>query len=370
MNASNSPNPFHPSKLALHSERVEALSHGEMIAPQTIEVDLTDGFCNQGCLHCCFGSNQQQKIVTIDSDALLGTLTEAYAHGTRAVEVVGGGEPTTHPKVAEIIEGITSIGAGDMEVGIITNGVLAERILPVAHKLTYTRVSLDSADAETYARMHGAPLGHFNKVLKNIKLLREVIPNPPEDRRLGLGYLVVPPANHRAPQIYAGGDLADELGVDYIAYRPAEIDSARPRQEWEEAQLAITSVRQTLAARNSTTAVFGGSGNRWETLKPGAHPTGRCDAKPIVAVIQANGDIAHCILYRNERSMKIGNILKGSFAEQWFSDEHLQTWQDFRIDGCPNPCKLYGYNEIVRAARNNSPVLPPALEDVAHHNFV
>jgi radical SAM protein with 4Fe4S-binding SPASM domain len=364
------PNPFHPGKLALHTERIEALARGEMVAPQTIEVDFTDGFCNQGCVHCCFGSNQRQPMVEVDPPALMRTLTEAYSLGTRAVEVVGGGEPTTHPKVREMIEGITQIGDGDMQVGIITNGVLAERLLSVADRLTYVRISLDSANPEVYAKMHGAPLGHFNKVLKNIERLREVIPNPPEDRKLGLGYLVVPPYNHREQQVHDGGRLADELGVDYLAYRPAELDESRPRGEWKEAQLAIAAVRQTLDAKGSRTAVFGGTGNRWETLEPGAHPTGRCEAKPVVAVIQANGDIAHCILYRNKREMKVGNIHTGSFAEQWFGDEHVKVWQEFQVDGCPNPCKLYGYNNIVRVVIAGEDVLPPPREEVAHHNFV
>lgn len=362
--------PFHPDKLALHGDRVAALAAGEMIAPQTIEVDLTDGFCNQGCKHCCFGSNQLMPMEKIDPDTLMGALTEAYGLGTRAVELVGGGEPTTHPQIGEIVDGIADIGDGDMQVGVITNGVMAERLLPVVDKLTYVRISLDNADPETYAEMHGAPPAHFNKVLRNIDRLRAAIPNPPEDRKLGLGYLVVPPYNHRTEQILAGGQLADELGADYLAFRPAEIDETRPRGEWKEAQLAITAVRQNLAERGSRTGVFGGSGNRWETLEPGAHPTGICDAKPTVAVIQANGDIAFCILYRNRREMKVGNIHDGSFEEQWFGQAHIDAWRKFQVDGCPNPCKLYRYNDIVRGAQEGNPVPAPPRSEVAHHNFV
>lgn len=362
--------PFHPDKLALHGDRIAVLAAGEMVAPQTIEADLTDGFCNQGCTHCCFGSNQSQPMEQIDPEVLMGALTEAYGLGTRAVELVGGGEPTTHPKVREIIEGITEIGDGDMEVGIITNGVLAERLLPVIDGLTYVRISLDAADPTTYATMHGAPVAHFNKVLRNIDRLRAAIPNPPEDRKLGLGYLVVPPHNHQTDQVVAGGRLADELGADYMAFRPAEIDEGRPREEWKEAQLAISAVRQELAARGSRTAVFGGSGNRWETLEPGAHPTGICDAKPMVAVIQANGDIAFCILYRNRRGMKVGNIHDGSFVDQWFGRAHVDAWRNFRINGCPNPCKLYRYNDIVRATQAGEAVPSPPLSEVAHNNFV
>src|SRR2546430_12195597 len=93
-------NPFHPKKLLLHQDKVAALARREMIAPQTIEVDLTDGACNQGCVYCCFSSGEGKNMVRIDRPALLRTLREAYALGTRAVELVGGGEPTAHPEIS------------------------------------------------------------------------------------------------------------------------------------------------------------------------------------------------------------------------------------------------------------------------------
>lgn len=362
--------PFHPDKLALHHERITALAKGQMVAPQTIEVDVTDGFCNQTCNFCCFGSGPHQKLEMIDPAALQRALSEAYELGTRAVELVGGGEPTTHPKIAEIISNINEIGDGDMEAGIITNGVLSNRLIPVADRLAYIRISLDAANPNSYAQLHGVAPGHFTKVLKNIESLRRVMTNPPEDRRLGVAYLVVPPHNHQQEQVIAGAELAHELGVDYITYRPVEIDEKRPQEEWLEAQVAIRAARGLLQERGSNTAVYGGTGNRWDTLKPGGHPMGFCSAKPLVAVIQANGDIAFCILHRNKRDIGIGNIYWGSFAEQWFSDKHVQAWRDFRINDCPNPCKFYRYNEIVDAAMQGMDVEPPTSNQIVHHNFV
>jgi MoaA/NifB/PqqE/SkfB family radical SAM enzyme len=366
----NTPSPFHPDKLALHHDKVVALASGEIIAPQTIEVDVTDGFCNQACSFCCFGSGPYKKLNRIDPDVLNSALTDAYNLGTRAVELVGGGEPTTHPQISEIIKGITEIGSGDMEVGIITNGVLASRLLTVADKLTFIRVSLDSANATTYKILHGAKKSHFETVIRNIQKLRGVIKSKAGERKLGIAHLVVPPSNHTSAEIYASAELADELGVDYIVYRPAELNEIKLHEEWQEAQFAIASVRKKLEAKNSHTAVFGGSGNRWDTLTIKTHPKGTCSAKPLVAVIQANGDLAFCILNRNNRNMRLGNIYEGSFAEQWFSNEHLHAWRNFPIDNCPNPCKFYRYNEIVDAQVAGVPVKAPKPKNVLHHGFV
>jgi len=363
-------NPFHGSKLLLHTERVAALARRELIAPQTIEVDLTDGACNQGCVYCCFSSGEGKTMVRIDRTVLRGSLSEAYSLGTRAVELVGGGEPTAHPEIAAIIEDIFGIGDGDMEVGLITNGLLAERVIDVASRMRFVRISLDSADADVYRRIHKTPPWHFKRVLNNIGRLRDAIPRVANSRQLGIGYLVVPPYNYRLEQIIEGARLAHELGVDYITYRPVELNEEVPQEFWLEARTAIDQAKKYLREIGSHTIAFGGVGNRWETLEPGGHPTGICDAKPVVAVIQADGTVAHCILYRNNREMAIGNIHSSSFRELWFSDEHRDAWQSFQVDGCPNPCKLYGYNELVQQARaGNVGEVPDPLE-VAHHLFV
>jgi MoaA/NifB/PqqE/SkfB family radical SAM enzyme len=365
-----SANPFHGRKLLLHPPQVAILVDGKMTYPQTIEVDLADGGCNQSCDHCCFGSGQAQKMVFIDPDALIRALTEAYALGTRAVELVGGGEPTTHPQLREIIERILAIGDGSMRVGLITNGVLAERVLSVAPRMEFIRVSLDTADPELYRTMHGAPDRHFPKVLKNIRRLREVMTDGPGARRLGVGYLVVPPSNHTIEQIEAGARLACQLEVDYITYRPVELDRTVPQEQWREAQRGIRSARSILEGMGNSTAVFGGSGMRWDVLKPGGHPVGMCTAKPLVAVIKASGAVAFCILHRNATDMDIGNIRTQSFTDLWFGDSHVAAWQGHDVISCPTPCKFDGYNKIVQDAAAGVVQIAPSRNEVAHHDFV
>lgn len=363
-------NPFHPDKLLIHQEKVAALARGEMIAPQTIEVDLTDGACNQSCVYCCFSSGEGKKMIKIDGQALHKALYEAYALGTRAVEFVGGGEPTAHPQIAEIVTDTLAIGDGDMEVGLITNGLLAERVLPVAARMRFLRISLDTASAEIYQALHKVPARQFDKVLGNIEQLRAAMPKVANARQLGIGYLVVPPYNHQTTSIMAAAQLAHELNVDYVTYRPVELSDEQPQAYWQEAQMAIAEAKQHLRRIESHTVAFGGVGNRWDTLKPGGHPTGICDAKPLVAVFQANGDIAHCILYRNEREMRVGNIHVGPFADQWFSEAHQVAWRSRQVDGCPNPCKFYRYNDVVREAVTGETGKAPMMKEVAHHLFV
>jgi sulfatase maturation enzyme AslB (radical SAM superfamily) len=152
--------PYHRHKLfhPYHLERARTLLDGEIPAPSTIEIDLTDGACNQACLHCCFGSGPHRALRAIDPDRLIAFIEAAYAHGTRAFELVGGGEPTNHPQVSEIIQRIHDAGLRGGEqarIGLVSNGVRLRRIFAVAHHLEWVRISLDAPDEATYSELHG-----------------------------------------------------------------------------------------------------------------------------------------------------------------------------------------------------------------------
>lgn len=366
-NAEHQENPFHQDKIWIHYPILEALARGEMTAPITAEIDLTDGACNQACRHCCFSSGEGLRFTQINPEKLLRSLEEMRNLGMKGVEFVGGGEPTAHKQVKEILEGALDLG---LEVGLVTNGLLAHKILPIAHRLHFVRVSLDSANQETYDYMHGVRPGKndFAKVINNIRALREAIPQNDQGKmQLGIGYLVVPPHNHAQTEVFAGAQLAQELAVDYIVYRPAQIQEGADLLMWNEAQNAISAARKIYGTGH--TRVYGGGGIRWATLQEGQHPTGRCDAKPTVAIIQADGSIAHCNLWRNDKDSKIGNIYDDSFASQWFGERSMQLWRESQIDGCPNPCKIYTYTNVVRQVMDGQLVIPNQAE-IGHLNHV
>lgn len=360
-------NPFHPDKVWLHPESVEKLANDELVAPVTVEIDLTDGACNQSCRHCCFHSGEGQKLVQIDSVRILQVIRELKAMGTQGIEFVGGGEPTAHRQVHQIIEETIQLG---FDVGLITNGLLVHRIVDLAKELSFIRISLDSANQETYNIMHGVATGKsdFEKVLNNIRLLRAQIPfNNKGVMQLGLGYLVVPPFNHSETEILAAAELANNLKVDYLVYRPAQLGQETDYSLWLSAQDAIEEAR--LRQSNNHTQILGSAQTRWESLQPGNHPKGRCDGRPLVGIIRANGEIAFCNLRRNQSYLSIGNIHAGNFADQWFGPENQEAFRNFSIDGCPVPCKINTYTSAVRDRRQGVQRSPNAAE-IGHPNHI
>ena len=233
---------YHVHKLYLpyHTKRAIAILQGEIPSSSLMEIDPTDEGCNQACPHCCFDNSPHRKLVQINVEHLLRFIKDAYVHGTYAYELVGGGEPTAHVRIAEIIEGIASLaetGGEHPHIGMVTNGVLLERIFPVAHHLDFVRVSLDAAEAPLYETLHGvnAAQKHFDRVIANI---RNLIAS--HGRKLvRLGYLVVPPHNHQAAKIRQFIELAITLGVEHVAFRPAYSDAVVDISQWQEASRAI-----------------------------------------------------------------------------------------------------------------------------------
>lgn len=51
--------PFFQPKVLLHIEKFKDVYRNEIATPVTCEIDLTDGFCNNKCNHCFFGTNKK-----------------------------------------------------------------------------------------------------------------------------------------------------------------------------------------------------------------------------------------------------------------------------------------------------------------------
>ena len=363
--------PYHLHKLfyPYHLERARTLLDGEIPAPSTIEIDLTDGACNQACVHCCFGSGPHRALRAIDPDRLIPYLETAYAHGTRAFELVGGGEPTNHPRLSEIIQRIHDIGMQGGEqarIGLVSNGVRLTRTFAVAHHLEWVRISLDAPDEATYCELHSvrAEQEHYAKVLSNVSALAERV----DATRIRLGYLVVPPINHRHDKILAAADLASTYDVQHIVFRPAFVSHPTRREDWRESARAIDEAKQ----RHGSNFVLGGSGGSWDqVLGLREQPSGPCRTRPLVMVIKADGTIPSCILFR-ERLVErppLGNIADG-FEAVWFSDRHRRSLAAVNRRDCPTVCKHFradaALDELEDATANGDPA--PAITGDAIDN--
>jgi organic radical activating enzyme len=103
-------------KLLKHMDRLTLIQNGERPKPVMFHMSPCNP-CNLTCSFCCFANRNMKEMLTvvqmkkaIDSFAELGVL---------GMELTGGGEPTLHPKINEVIQYAFDKG---LKIGICTNG--------------------------------------------------------------------------------------------------------------------------------------------------------------------------------------------------------------------------------------------------------
>lgn len=343
-------NPYHDQKLlwSYHRKRALAILRGEIPPPSLVEIDPTDEGCNQSCVFCCFHSSTHRKIKAIDVEMLLRFVAEAYNEGTYAYELVGGGEPTNHPRIADIIRRIAALAKPGHErphIGMVTNGVLLHRIHEVSDNLDFIRIGLDAPNEPVYSALHGIPasLSHFSKMIDNATKLIDKIGGG----RIRFGYLVFPPFNHHQEMIIEAVEIAHNLGAEHIAFRPAYGTLGATIEMWKEVAETIIYLKGLYRKG----FILGGTGGSWpHVLGTQQHPEGVCRTRPLVLVVKADGTIPSCFLYRERLQERpaIGHISQG-FAAVWYSDTHRASIQSVNRKDCPSVCKLYRAEHTLEA---------------------
>lgn len=336
--------PFNQSKVLTHYEDFELINKSKIIRPVMCEIDLTDGFCNNKCKHCFFGTNQKSNPIYMNTNTVKNLLNELHGLGVKAIEFSGGGEPTTHPDFSEIVIYALDLG---FEVGVVSNGLLINKIKKYAKRLKFIRISLDAASNEVYKNVHG--VNKFNDVIKNINLLiKQGCDN------IGIAYLIVP---DNVSDIVPAYDLAYKLGVSYLQYRPASLIYNVSEIIWEKANKNVKYVI-SINKGNPKLQVFD-AGIKWGHLNK-EREYKKCMTSTMVAVVQANGNIPLCVLLRNQEQFCIGNIANGGFTSNWFSQRHLDLIENKDLSECRKPCKHDSYNIMYEAF----------TQDYLHKNFI
>ena len=79
--------------------------------------------CNLTCSFCCFANRAMKEMLTVEQ--MKSAIDQFVALGATGMEFTGGGEPTLHPKLDEVIEYAYNKG---LKIGICTNGSRLKKI--------------------------------------------------------------------------------------------------------------------------------------------------------------------------------------------------------------------------------------------------
>ena len=101
-----------PWKLLQHCEAVTA----GMILPVHLQLIPTNR-CNGNCSFC--SCSNDDRTLELSFEEVVQILDHFELHGSQAVTFTGGGEPTIHPRIEDILHHAFSLG---YDIGLVTNG--------------------------------------------------------------------------------------------------------------------------------------------------------------------------------------------------------------------------------------------------------
>lgn len=365
-------------KLLNHLDRVLELEKSGLTDPILVNFTLTNS-CSHRCPLCTSRDFLDKRMVSFEEakDIIL-QLKEV---GVKAIGLGGGGDPTCHPHLKEIIE---FIGENEMEVSLTTNGqLLNDGIIDAAVKnCTWIRVSLDADGPQLFKRMHGMEEEAFHLVVGNIAKLVDAKRRLNSEVVIGVTYLI---GAHTVEGVYNATALAKKLGVDYIRIRPFFTWDDAKKEKVESAPTQIEmNIPASISKRDGIQRVFPPKSvrepkseeilrelqrckelederfsvsypvDRFQTIRGENQRVHKmCYIHHFTTVISADAKLYPCCMLEDNAKYCLGNLKEKSFKEIWHSDERKQAYSRINFKDCPNPCMLEKHNELLWAIKHD-----------------
>lgn len=330
-------------KLIHRPDVLKSLKEGHP-PPVSVQIILSD-LCNQDCAYCAYRmsgypSNQMFKDEhgnknpkrQLDTDLVLKLLEDLQAMGVNSVEFTGGGEPTIHPDFARIVMDARSKGFG---IGVITNAMkLSDEALDALNGISWVRVSIDAAKAETYSKVRGIGKAAFNHVLSNLSKIKSQV--------LSVSFVVT-------KENYLEIEQFDKLIRDKVSY-------IRYADRWgvEKGYYSVPMLSKIRAQLKPEAW-----DSFWERFQQQfAKPRySACQQQRINTYVGGDANVYRCCHYAYNPHGVLGSLKVDSFPTIWQRQEEAFKQFDARsCDSCPFNMK----NKFINYA----------LSDAVHTNFL
>lgn len=318
--------PYSNLKIFAHAEELNKVHNGERIAPIYVRLKPTN-CCNHHCYYCSYADselglrdivNRQDQIPWEKMQEIIDDFADM---GVKAVTFSGGGEPLVYPHIIETIEGMKNAG---VQTSVITNGQLlnGERAQTL-RDAKWVRISCDSADAETYAKVRKIPPEAFGEVCRNIEEFAEI---KDESCELGINFVI----NHEnAEQIYDMAVLAKKLGANHIKFSARITKDLFTYHEPFKVGVVEQLHRAQAELENDSFKVINKYEGDFDTAMVFARKYHRCYISSLVTTIAADSKVYFCHDKAYVSNGIVGDLKEHSFKELWFSDEVVKRYREF-----------------------------------------
>lgn len=335
------PSVFADHKLLQHLDRLaEWKATGDTI-PVMVGLDLTN-VCNHRCPGCVGSMGLDTTAIPL---ADLNRLIAEFAHvGVKAVSLAGGGDPTCHPNLAEVLYMIRDAG---MEIGMFTNGQVMhdDVVRAIVECCTWIRISLDADSPEMHAKVHGVRPDSFQKVLHNISRLLLDRTNRRSEVTIGTSYLVGP---HTIDGIANACSMVRNLGVDYMRIRPFFSWDGRSPFSSDEAEAVMKQLKLcAMLERPGFHVSYPRMRTEWISVGGRGKRFDECNVHCFVTIVTADMKVYLCCHLRNLEKYCFGDLSKDSFSSIWASERRRRVCANIDFSDCATPCVMSCHNELL-----------------------
>lgn len=339
-------------KALAHLDRLAAWQAGERPAPVTVEWDLSNR-CVLGCRDCHFAHTHVKgpwKVkprtlpVAFDSTGDLAdvsvvarTQREMAAAGVQGVIYSGGGEPTTHPRWASIVDHGFNVG---LRQGMYTLGGLfasKDTAWYLALNLDWVVVSLDAPDAATYAAEKGVTPERFEAACNGVRWLAEA-----QEAVVGVSFLLHEGNWFRTDEMVT---LSRSLGATYTTFRPAIQTSPASPSVCTVDRSWVTQAMPAFQALAREADVEIDPERFAEYRDWQGHGYAKCYGPRLNTTITPDGRVWICPQRRGIAGSCLGDLRTESFGDIW--QRHPGH---YAVDeGCRVMCRLHAVNRTLDA---------------------
>lgn len=350
-------NVYSDLKILVHTEKVKDILDGRRTAPIYVRIKPTN-VCNQKCWYCVYADDavienrEVNRRESIPWEKLQEIIQDLSDIGTKAITFSGGGEPLCYPNIIDALHLVQDNG---LDYAMISNGqALEEEARKALANANWLRISLDSANEETYERIRGVKT--YRKVLTNIERFAD---EKSKDCTLGVNCVVT---KDNYTMIYELCRILSEIGVNNVKFSPLMVKGKMPEYHYQiESHVKEQIIRAKEDVESQTFKVIDKYSND-ESLKDDFIKCPHCYISEVFTVIGADCRVYFCHQRAYTESGMIGDISNRSFRDVWFSEEITQKLRKLNPqEDCNFRCAFEERNRLLESLVNI---------DKRHVNFI
>lgn len=359
---------------AVHwAEQIEAWRSGELVYPRLLQIDPVAA-CNHNCGFCTYRYRKDTDMNALfnESDMIsygdfVSVLSDSVDMGIKGVEFTGGGEPTLHPRFADMLELTAKKG---LDIGLITNGVgqsfvnERDRLVYLLSHARWVRFSVNGSNPNDYQIVHESKSNDFWAVCDSILSLTSV---PDRTVTVGISFIV-------QRENYQGiRDMvhhAHQLGADYLRVAPAVFGTGTVADKLHDvSDYYDEGIRQSVESdlawaksESDVTIVDNFTGRLRAKDSPDVYEKDDfCYISCVMAVVGADMKLYTCCVFKYRPAGMIGSLKPRGLKHLWESVQREGYYAGMDISEMCVSCFMKPKNDFIAYVVDPEPL---------HINFI